>query len=122
MPIGLALAAVSVSLVSITGASAATSSGIRGTVIESPISPVCREGVPCSGPAAGIVLVASLGGIRVATATTNDAGVYRFVLRPGTYVVCGLRTSMFGSVPARTVRVVKGRFLVVNYEIDTGIR
>ncbi len=122
MRITIALAVVSVALGSVTSISAAAPSGIRGTVIKTPTSPVCQEGVPCSGAVAGIVLVAYRGRVRVATATTNDSGTYRLALRPGTYVVRGLRRPMFGSLSARAVRVLKGRFTVVNYEIDTGIR
>jgi hypothetical protein len=119
----IVLAVASILLVALLPtASAARRSGIRGTVIKSPTSPVCREGVPCSAPAGGIVLVALRAGVRVATTTTSDAGTYRFVLGPGTYLLRSLRSSMFGSPAPRTVRVRRGRFTVVNFEIDTGIR
>lgn len=104
------------------GASAATPSGIKGTVIKSPTRPVCEEGVPCSAPAAGVTLVFVRGGVRVATATTSKAGTYRVALRPGAYVVRALRKLPFGSPQPRTVRVSAGHFAVVDYEIDTGIR
>ena len=97
-------------------------SGIRGTVSRSPTSPVCTAGVPCSAPAAGITLVALRGGVRVATAMTSAAGRYRFVLRPGTYVVRLLRAPTLGGLSPRTVRVVQGRFTPVNLVVDTGIR
>ena len=103
-------------------ASASMPSGIKGIVIKSPISPVCREGVPCSAPAAGVTLAFFRGGTRVATATTSGLGTYRVVLRPGTYVVRSPRKLIFGSLTPRTVRVVAGRFSVANFEIDTGIR
>jgi len=103
-------------------AAAATPSGIRGTLIKSPTSPVCREGVPCSAPAAGFVLVFVRAGVRVATATTSKAGTYRVVLRPGAYVVRSPRTPALGSLTPRAVRVRAGRFTVANFEIDTGIR
>lgn len=104
------------------GAPGATPSGIRGTVIKGPTKPVCEEGVPCSAPAAGVALVFVRGGVRVATAATSKAGTYRVVLRPGTYVVRTLRKMPSGSPQPRTVRVPAGRFAVVNFEIDTGIR
>ena len=105
-----------------TGASAATQSGIRGTVIKSPTKPVCEEDVPCSAPAAGVVLAFFRGGTRVATATTSGFGTYRVVLRPGTYVVRSPRRLIFGTLTPRTVRVVAGHFTIANFEIDTGIR
>jgi len=104
------------------GAAAAAPSGIRGTVIKSPTKPVCEEGVPCSAPAGGVALVFLRGGVRVATATTLKTGTYRVVLRPGTYVVRTLRKLPFGSPQPRAGQVVAGRFTVVNFEIDTGIR
>jgi hypothetical protein len=104
------------------GAHAAVQSGIRGTVIKSPTKPVCDEGVPCTAPASGVTLVFVRDGVRVATATTSKAGTYRVVLRPGTYVVRTLRKLPFGSPQPRTVRVLPMRFVVVNFEIDTGIR
>lgn len=104
------------------GASAAPKSGISGTVTRSPTSPVCREDVPCSAPAEGFVLVALRNGVRVASATTSGTGVYRFVLRPGLYVVRFAKAPMFGGLSARKVRVREGRFTVVDYDIDTGIR
>jgi hypothetical protein len=103
------------------GASAPLRSGITGTVIRSPTKPVCEEGVPCSAPAAGVTLVFRRAGVRVAATTTSKAGTYRVLLRPGTYAAQTLRKPPFGSQP-HTVRVLKGRFAVVNFQLDTGIR
>ena len=103
-------------------ASASLRSGIRGIVIKGPTSPVCRRGESCTAPAAGIVLVVALQGVTIATVTTSGSGAYRVALRPGTYVVRSRRSSMFGSMQARTVRVLPGRFAVASFEIDTGIR
>jgi hypothetical protein len=80
------------------------------------------DGGATGRPAAGIVLVVLRNGVRVATATTSDRGTYRFVLRPGTYVVRSQRSGVFGIVLPRSVRVVTGRFTVVDLSIDTGIR
>ena len=116
------VAAMSIFVSAASGTSTVEKNGIRGTVIKSPTSPVCVEGSPCSAPAVGIVLIALRKGVRVARTTTSEAGTYRFVLRPGTYVVRSSRTSMFGTIAPRTVRVVAGRFAVANFEIDTGVR
>ena len=123
MRTALALALAAVALCAAGPATPAVApSGIRGTVIKSPTSPVCKEGVPCSAPAAGITLVALRGGVRVATARTSAVGRYRFVLRPGTYAVRLLRVPTLGGLSPRTVRVAQGRFTVVNLVVDTGIR
>ena len=105
-----------------TTATATAPSGIRGNVIRGPLSPVCREGTPCTGPAGGVVLIVLRGGQRIAKTTTTAAGTYRFVLPPGTYVVRTLRTSMAGSLQPHTVRVRQARFTIANFEIDTGLR
>jgi hypothetical protein len=104
------------------GASAATQSGIRGTVIKSPTKPVCEEGVPCSAPAAGVVLVFVRNGVEAARTKTLHNGSFRVVLAPGTYVVRSLRKVPIGGMHPRTVTVRQGRFAVVRLSIDTGIR
>ena len=109
-------------LVAAAGAATANPSGIRGTVIRSPTSPVCREGVPCSAPAAGVAIVFVRNGVRVGSTITSKGGMYRVVLRPGTYVVRSPRKQVFSSLTPRMVRVQMGRFTVANFEIDTGIR
>ncbi|MCY7303008.1 MAG: carboxypeptidase regulatory-like domain-containing protein [Thermoleophilia bacterium] len=123
MRIAVALVVASIAFaVTSVGAPAAAQSGIRGTVIRSPVTPVCRQEVPCSAPASGVVVVVLRGGSRVASATTSKTGRYRVVLEPGTYTVRLLRTPRFGSSTPRTVRVSEGRFVVANIGIDTGIR
>jgi hypothetical protein len=118
-----ALAATLIALVvGLSGASATTPNGIRGTVIKSPTSPVCREGVPCSAPAAGVVLVFTRGGLAAARATTLRDGSFSVALAPGTYVIRTLRKSLIGGMRAHTVEVRQGRFAVVRLSIDTGIR
>jgi len=119
--LALALAAVALGTAG-PAPSAVAPSGIRGTVTKSPISPVCKAGVPCSAPAAGVTLVALRGGVRVAAAATSAAGRYRFVLRPGTYLVRLLRAPALGGLSPRTVRVVRGRFTVLDVVVDSGIR
>jgi len=104
------------------GASAGTQSGIRGTVIKSPTKPVCEEGVPCSAPAAGVVLVFVRNGVEAARTKTLPNGSFRVVLAPGTYVVRSLRKFPIGGMHPRTVTVRQGRFAVVRLSIDTGIR
>jgi hypothetical protein len=100
----------------------AKTAGIRGTVIRSPITPVCRQGVPCSAPAGGVVLVFARGGHEVARTTSLRNGSFTTVLSPGTYVVRGARRSSIGGLRPRIVAVRAGAFTIVRLTIDTGIR
>jgi hypothetical protein len=94
---------------------------LHGTVTRGPITPVCRVGVPCDGPAAHATLYFT--GVGTRTSTTTDAqGHYRLKLKAGLYTV---RTNqkVFGRTPKPdTVRVVASRDRRVNFFIDTGIR
>jgi hypothetical protein len=97
-----------------------TATGFRGYVKRGPTMPVCRVGVPCTAPARGVTLRFSRAGKIAATATTNDRGWYRVVLRAGRYSVgISAKGDAFGprTVTARTGRVTRRDFL-----IDTGIR
>jgi len=98
-----ALAVLVVGLTLVACASAASpSSGLQGSVRRGPISPVCREGVPCDAPVPGVVLTFTRNGV-VRKARTNLKGAYRIALPPGTYsVTTSLR--LFGRTP-RPARV-----------------
>ncbi|HEY0416841.1 MAG TPA: carboxypeptidase-like regulatory domain-containing protein [Gaiellaceae bacterium] len=111
------LAATAVVLAASAPAGAAPT-GLRGVVTRGPISPVCSVERPCSAPAKGVTLTFSRRH-HSWTATTDTAGRYRIVLRPGTYTV-----TMASQPLARawTVVVPAGRFAVKNFSVDTGIR
>jgi hypothetical protein len=97
-----------------------TATGLKGYVKRGPTMPVCRIGVPCDAPARGVMLRFSRAGKVVATATTNNRGWYRVVLRAGRYSVgMNAKGEAFGprTVTARTGRMTRRDFL-----IDTGIR
>jgi hypothetical protein len=97
-----------------------TATGLKGYVKRGPTMPVCRIGVPCDAPASGVKLRFSRAGKVVATATTNNRGWYRVVLRAGRYSVgINAKGEAFGprTVTARTGRMTRRDFL-----IDTGIR
>jgi hypothetical protein len=97
-------------------------SGLRGLVTRSPITPVCKQGLPCSAPARNTTLVFKRNGSIVRTRTGND-GRYRVVLAPGSWSVQTGQIPRIGTgVRPGTVRVITGRFRVVNLNIDTGIR
>lgn len=82
------------------------------------MTPVCRAGIPCSKPAAHVVLTFGRGTTRI-RARTDVLGRYRLRLAPGTWTVragAGMRMT--------PVRVVVPRALSAtrNFAIDTGIR
>jgi hypothetical protein len=97
-------------------------SGLRGIVTRSPITPVCREGVPCSAPAKNTPLVFVQRGRSVRT-RTDSVGRYRVALATGWWKVSTATVPRIGSgIEPPTVRVLGARFRVVNLDIDTGIR
>ena len=116
---GLALA---LAVAGATSAQAGAPSGIRGTVTRSPITPICIQGVPCSAPAKNARLVFSRFK-RSVTTRTDDAGHFRISLFPGSWSVTTGGAPRIGTgITPRRVRVFAGRFRIVNFDIDTGIR
>jgi hypothetical protein len=102
---------------------ASATSGLRGVVTRSPITPVCREGVPCSAPAKNNRLVFFQKGRRLVRTRTDSVGRYRVTLAPGRWSVRTATFPRIGSgIEPHTVSVFSARFRVVNFEIDTGIR
>ena len=79
----VALGALAALAIGCGSAGGGTATGFRGYVKRGPTMPVCRVGVPCTAPAQGVKLRFSRAGKVVATATTNDRGWYRVVLRAG---------------------------------------
>ena len=103
-----------------TPAGAAAPAGLYGKVTRGPISPVCRVGYPCDAPAKGATFLLQRNGSHTWVHTTNT-GTYRVRLKPGRYLVT---TGNFGpgGIKPSSVRVPAGRYLRVNFSIDTGIR
>jgi hypothetical protein len=118
----LLIAALVLAMLGATSAPAGPPSGLRGVVTRSPIMPVCMEGVPCSAPAKNTPLVFFRAGRSVRT-QTDSLGHYRIALVPGWWRVRTAAVPRIGSgIEPHTVRVLAGRFRVVNLDIDTGIR
>jgi hypothetical protein len=90
---------------------------VKGTVTIGPLTPVCRVGVPCDGPAPKVVLTFT-SGTRVVHATTGAVGGYTVKLAPGTYTV----TASKGMRIAPDTVTARGVALRRNFAIDTGIR
>ena len=105
--------------IAVPAAVAQTGTGLQGTVTRGPITPVCREGVPCSGPARHIKITFVSAGV-AKTVVTGANGRYSILLTPGVYAV-RFQSAKFGYRP-RSAVVVAGRMSVRNFSIDTGIR
>ena len=88
-----------------------------GSVSIGPITPVCRVGTPCSGPAKRATLTFSRPG-RVVTTKTDSAGRYRLTLAVGTWSV---RTNVGMRITPMTV-VVRAGTHRENFAVDTGLR
>lgn len=90
---------------------------LHGTVVVGPTSPVCREGIPCTKPAAGVVLTFRRG-TTVVRATTDRHGVYRVSMKAGTYTV---KASVGMQIDPQQVIARSGDHRR-NFSIDTGMR
>lgn len=101
---------------------AALVSGLFGTVVRSPATPVCRAGQPCSAPAAGVRLTFVRGGVAVRSVVTTKAGTYRILLAPGVYTVRLPASMRIARLNPKTVTVRRGVVTRRGFAIDTGIR
>jgi hypothetical protein len=99
---------------------AAAVSGLFGTVVRSPATPVCQAGTPCTAPAADVTLTFTRGGVSHSV-VTSSTGRYRIALRPGTYSVRILTRSKVARLTPVTV-AVSGVMTRRNFSLDTGIR
>jgi hypothetical protein len=109
-------------LLAVVSAAASAPSGLRGLVTRSPITPVCTQGVSCSAPAknSGLVFFREASTART---RTDARGRYRIALAPGWWSVRTAAATRIGrGISPSRVRVVVGRFRVLNFDIDTGIR
>jgi hypothetical protein len=98
-------------------AAVAVAAVLHGTVTIGPLTPVCRVGTPCDGPAKRATLTFSHAG-RSVTVRTDAAGRYRVTLAPGSWRV---RANVGMSIEPRSVAVRAGTHRT-NFAIDTGIR
>jgi len=104
-------------LAGVTLATLAAAAVLHGTVSIGPTTPVCRAGVPCEKPAAGVVLTFTRG-THVFRARTDGRGRYTITLPAGTYAV---RASAGMRMTPVEVLVRAGSHLR-GFAIDTGIR
>jgi len=106
------------------GSGAGGDSGIRGVVVAGPRCPVESAESPCpDSPAPNTEIQVKRSGEVVATATSDDAGVFEIALQPGEYSVETVG-DMGGIAYAKPVdvTVIEGVFAQVSVVIDTGIR
>lgn len=96
-------------------------SGLFGTVVRSPATPVCQVGRPCTAPAAGVRLTFYRGAAAVMSVVTTSTGHYRVGLAPGVYTVRLATKSRMTRLAPTTVTVMRA-FSRRNFTIDTGIR
>ena len=96
----------------------AEGTGVTGLVRRGPITPVCVADVPCDAPMAGVAVDLIQGDAVVSHVITGKDGRYYVLAVPGDYVV---RAAGRGLVP-HSARVLAGRFVEVDFLIDTGIR
>ena len=108
--------------IAVSWAGAATSANVRGIVTRGPIAPVCREGVPCNEPVAGVRLAFERAGRRVALERTDANGRFALHLAPGRYVVRLARKPAIGGFAPVTFTVRAGHVVRLRLAIDTGIR
>ena len=101
------------------GGPTASKTAVRGSVVLSPASPVCRIGSPCSKPLPGLELVFSRNGHVAARVKSGAHGRYRVALEPGRYAVA---TPRRGALRPRRVRIRATARAVVNFSFDAGIR
>jgi hypothetical protein len=97
--------------------------GFHGIVTRGPTRPVCQDGVPCSEPAVGALLVFERRGRVAARVRAGAGGRYVVRLPPGYYTVVAEPTLRIGrGLRPRRVHVHRGVFGRLDFAIDTGIR
>ena len=120
----LVITALSLTLALVAGAQASVvRSGLHGVVERGPIAPVCVAEEPCTEPAKNVTLLFSRNGRIVGRAVTDSAGRYRLRLPAGVYAVRRPGSPGIGrGIEPNHARVYAGRFVRVDFSIDTGIR
>jgi hypothetical protein len=114
--------ALTVAMLTLVGATNASTSNVHGTVTRGPVTPACRVDVSCSAPAPGLLLVFLASGVEIARVKTDRTGRFDLSLAPGTYQIKTPRRLAFAGPFPRTFRVLEGQVTRLRLLIDTGIR
>ena len=104
-------------------ASPTLTTGLTGTAIRGPITPVCRIEVPCDAPFSADFSVEHNG--RVVSGFRSDQdGRFTVTLEPGQYRVVPAANAPIISPAsqAKTVNVLASGLTEVHWSFDTGIR
>ena len=117
----LATAVLTVAL-TVSAASGAARSGLKGVVLIDPAYPVCRVGQPCTKPARYVTITFSRQGRVVASTRTGADGSYRITLKPATYVVAAPKQRVGSGLLPRRVAVRSGLYRRVVFKLDIGIQ
>jgi hypothetical protein len=99
------------------------STGLAGTVLRGPVTPVCQADVPCDLPfSADFAVMQST--VQVGAFHSDSAGHFRVKLPPGTYRVVPAPNApiMSPQSQAKEVVVLPDSVTTVQLEFDTGIR
>lgn len=97
--------------------------GLAGTVVRGPVTPVCSVNVPCSAPfSAGFTVDGN--GTAVAHFRSDDSGHFTVMLVPGVYQVVPDADAplLAPTSQVKTVTVQESGLTMVTLEFDTGIR
>ena len=101
----------------------ALSTGLTGTVVRGPVTPVCQVDVPCDAPFSASFEVRR-DGRRVATFSSDAQGRFTVRLPAGTYLIVPATDAplMNPSAQAKTIEVGPEGLTSVQLVFDTGIR
>jgi hypothetical protein len=104
----------------------AASSGLHGTVTRGPLTPVCRNDVPCEVPVPNLELSfdkPDVAGFAARRVETDEDGNYRILLPAGIYTVTMPGRPRFGKASSpHQVKVRLAHVDRLDFHIDTGIR
>jgi len=98
-------------------------SGLTGTVLRGPITPVCQIQVPCDAPFSADFSVEQNGKM-VSRFRSDQDGRFTVMLEPGTYRVVPAANApiIFPASQAKTVAVLAGGLTEIRLTFGTGIR
>jgi hypothetical protein len=118
------LLALAVLLASRCGApSSPTDTGLAGTVLRGPVTPVCRVDQPCDEPFSATFTVRQ-DGRTVTTFHSDTKGHFEFRIAPGQYLVVPAPDAPIISpaMQVKQVEVASSGLTAVVLQFDTGIR
>jgi hypothetical protein len=102
---------------------AARSTGIAGIASIGPTCPVQRIDSPCPDrPFQGTIVARDRGGTEAARTDSDQQGVFKLDLPPGTYVVLAIVGGPFPISKPLEVTVLMGEVAQVQLKLDSGIR